>query len=54
MAIEKGAFLSPATTVANLTLLHIYIYIYIYIYDVNKKIVYDELLIKSNQVVIAF
>ena len=32
VAIEKGVFGSPLTTVANFTLLYIYIYIYIYIY----------------------
>ena len=31
VAIEKGAFVSPASTAANFTL-SIYIYIYIYIY----------------------
>ena len=35
-AIEKGAFWSPSTTVANLTLHTIYIYIYIYYY-VSKE-----------------
>ena len=32
VAIEKGAFWSPSTMVANL-----YIYIYIYIYNENRK-----------------
>ena len=30
VAIEKGAFWSPSTTVANFTFFTIYIYIYIY------------------------
>ena len=31
VAIEKGAFGSPSTTVAKFTFIYIYIYIYIYI-----------------------
>ena len=37
VAIEKGAFGSPSTTVSNFTLI-IYIYIYIYIYKVRFKL----------------
>ena len=35
IAIEKGAFRSSSTKVANFTFSYIYIYIYIYIYRPN-------------------
>ena len=41
MYIEKGAFGSPSTTVANLYIyMYIYIYIYIYIYFFSNLSMY--------------
>ena len=38
VAIEKGAFRSPSTTVANVNLyIYIYIYIYLFIYRIKEK-----------------
>ena len=50
VAIEKGAYWSPSTTVANFT--HIYIYIYIYILNFfflsfkSPKIFFDFTILK--------